>query len=96
VTTQKDAIVVPTAALQSGQNGQYVFVVKPDRTVEMRPVTVSRQVGPVSVISAGVKPDETVVTDGQILLVPGATADVKTAPAAAAQPQGAQTQGGQK
>ena len=92
VTTQKDAIVVPTAALQSGQNGQFVFVVKADRTVEMRPVTVSRQVGPVSVVSAGVKPDETVVTDGQLLLVPGATADVK--PAAGAQPQGAQSQGG--
>ena len=94
VTTEKDAIVIPTAALQSGQNGQFIFVVKSDRTVEMRPLTVARQVGPLAVISAGVKPGETVVTDGQLLLFPGATADVKTAPAAGAQPQGAQPQGG--
>ncbi|MGD0725675.1 MAG: efflux RND transporter periplasmic adaptor subunit [Spirochaetia bacterium] len=96
VTNQSDAIVVPTASLQSGQNGQYVFVVKSDRTVEMRPVTVARQVGPVSAISAGVKPGETVVTDGQLLLVPGATADVKPAAAQGTQPPGTQSQGKQK
>ncbi len=88
VTTQANAIVVPTVALQSGQNGQFVFVVKPDRTVEMRPVTLDRQVGSLASLSAGVKPGETVVTDGQLLLVPGATVDVK--PAAGAPAQGAQ------
>jgi multidrug efflux system membrane fusion protein len=98
VTNQGDAIVVPTAALQSGQNGQYVFVVKPDHTVEMRPVTVSRQVGPLAAISTGVKPGETIVTDGQLLLVPGATADVKPAAADAKAPAapGAHAQGNQK
>jgi multidrug efflux system membrane fusion protein len=98
VTNQGDAIVVPTAALQSGQNGQYVFVVKPDHTVEMRPVTVSRQVGPLAAISTGVKPGETIVTDGQLLLVPGATADVKPAAADAKAPAapGTHAQGNQK
>jgi membrane fusion protein, multidrug efflux system len=93
VTTQSNAIVVPTVAVQSGQNGQFVFVVKADRTVETRPVTLDRQIGPLASISAGVKPGETVVTDGQLLLVPGAMVDIK--PAAAA-PAAAQTQGNKK
>jgi multidrug efflux system membrane fusion protein len=98
VTNQSDVIVVPTAALQSGQNGQYVFVVKGDRTVEMRQVTVARQVGPLAAVSTGVKPGETVVTDGQLLLVPGALADVKPAAADAKAPAapGTQAQGNQK
>jgi membrane fusion protein, multidrug efflux system len=82
------AVVVPAVALQSGQNGQFVFVVKADRTVEMRPVTLSRQVGPLAAISDGVKPGETVVTDGQLLLVPGATVEAKPAAAPAAQASG--------
>ena len=45
LTTDPNAIVVPTAAVQTGQQGQYVFVVKPDQTVELRPVTVARTAG---------------------------------------------------
>jgi membrane fusion protein, multidrug efflux system len=93
VTTQSDAVVVPVTALQSGQNGQFVFVVKPDRTVEMRPITLARQVGPLAAISEGLKPGETVVTDGQLLLVPGATVDVKPAATAGAQGTAAQSAG---
>jgi multidrug efflux system membrane fusion protein len=65
------AAVVPSAAVQSSQSGEFVFAVKPDFTVEKRPVTL----GPVregeTVIQSGVKPGETVVTDGQLRLVPG-------------------------
>jgi multidrug efflux system membrane fusion protein len=72
LTTQADAIVVPYTALQTSQDGQFVYVVKPDRTVELRPVTAARQQGDDVVISAGLSPGEEVVTDGQLRLVPGA------------------------
>ena len=88
LTTQADAIVVPTVAVQTGQNGPFVFVVKPDHTVEMRPVTVTREVGSLAAISEGVKPGETIVTDGQILLVPGAAVDIKAATAQETPSQG--------
>jgi multidrug efflux system membrane fusion protein len=72
LTTQPDAIVVPSQAVQTGQEGQYVFVVKPDMTVESRPVAVDRTQGAFSIVSRGLQPGETVVTDGQLRLVPGA------------------------
>jgi len=65
------ATVVPSQAVQTGQNGEFVFVVKPDETVEPRPVTTSITANGKTVIAAGVKPGETVVTDGQLRLVPG-------------------------
>lgn len=77
LTRESDAIVVPARAVQTGQKGQYVFVVKPDLTVENRPVVVSRTVGGESVISQGIEPSDTVVTDGQLKLVPGAKVSVK-------------------
>jgi membrane fusion protein, multidrug efflux system len=70
--TQSNATVVPSEAVQDGQRGQFVFVVKSDQTVESRPVTVARTIGRKSVISKGVAPGETVVTDGQLRLYPGA------------------------
>jgi multidrug efflux system membrane fusion protein len=70
--TQGNAIVVPSEAVQDGQHGQFVFVVKSDQTVEPRPVTVSRTIGRKAVISKGVTAGETVVTDGQLRLYPGA------------------------
>jgi multidrug efflux system membrane fusion protein len=72
LTTQQDAIVVPTTAVQASQEGQYVFVVKSDRTVEMRMVKVERQQGDEMVIADGVSPGDEVVTDGQLRLTPGA------------------------
>ena len=73
-----NAIAVPSVAVQLGQKGQYVFVVKPDKTVEVRWVTVDdRIVGNETVIKQGVKPGEQVVTDGQFNLVPGARVEVK-------------------
>ncbi len=80
LTTQHDAIVVPTQAVQSGQDGQYVFVVKADQSVESRTVEVARTLGEESVITKGLKPGETVVTDGQLRLVPGAKVSVKSTP----------------
>ncbi len=71
------AIVVPTVAVQAGPEGQYVFVVKNDSTVEMRPVTVARTAGTETVLREGVKPGETIVTDGQLRLVPGSRISVK-------------------
>ena len=77
LTTVRAAIVVPSVAVQAGQQGSYVFAVKQDQTVEMRPVTVSRIRGTDSVIESGVTPGETVVTDGHLRLVPGGRISVK-------------------
>jgi multidrug efflux system membrane fusion protein len=76
--TQLDgAVVVPSQAVQSGQFGQYLFVIKPDQTVESRPVTVSKVMEEESVIEKGIAPGEEVVIDGQSRLVPGARVTVK-------------------
>jgi multidrug efflux system membrane fusion protein len=65
------AIVVPSQAVQTGQDGQYVFVVKDDQTVEQRTVTPGQRVDDTLVIDKGLKPGETVVTEGQLRLEPG-------------------------
>jgi len=70
--SQSSATVVPSEAVQDGQRGQFIFVVKADQTVESRPVTVARTIGRKAVIAKGVAPGETVVTDGQLRLYPGA------------------------
>jgi multidrug efflux system membrane fusion protein len=57
-----------------------VFVVKPDMTVESRPVTVQRTVGNDAIIAEGLRPGERVVTDGQLRLVPGSKIEIKNAP----------------
>ena len=77
LTTQPDAIIVPTQAVQTGQSGQYVFVIKPDLTVELRPVVVNRVFNSESIIEKGLQVGEKVVTDGQLRLVPGAKVEVK-------------------
>jgi membrane fusion protein, multidrug efflux system len=70
--TIPNAILVPTEAVQSGQRGQFVYVVKPDSTVESRPVTVGRAFGKRMVVTSGLAAGESVVTDGQMRLAPGA------------------------
>lgn len=79
LTTDPEAIVVPSVAVQDGQEGPYVFVVRADQTVEMRPVAVARTRGGETVIAAGVQPGDTVVTDGHLRLVPGSRVGVKAA-----------------
>ena len=68
---QKDAIVTPAIALQNGPNGQYVFVVKADQTVELRQVNVTRTEGEDAVVASGLAPGDRVVTTGQLRLAPG-------------------------
>ena len=72
LTEEANSIVVPATAVQPSPTGQYVFVVKPDRTAEVRPVTVLRQFGEEMIIAQGLRDGEEVVTDGQLRLTPGA------------------------
>jgi len=77
LATEPKAIVVPFQAVQTGQAGQYVWVVKNDLTVESRPVTVSRTQGPLAIVAKGLEAGERVVTDGQLRLAPGAKVQVR-------------------
>jgi multidrug efflux system membrane fusion protein len=83
LTTDPRAVVVPTTAVQTGQQGQYVFVVKTDQTVELRTVEVTRAMDAESVIKQGLRAGETVVTDGHLRLTPGSRVSVKSGPGAA-------------
>lgn len=76
---EPNAIVVPDRAVQNGPNGQFVFVVKPDSTVENVPVTVSQSINGLDVIKKGLQPGLQVVTDGQANLVTGSKIRAKTA-----------------
>jgi multidrug efflux system membrane fusion protein len=78
LTTQSNAIVVPNQAVQTGQSGAFVYVVKQDRTVESRPVTTGARVDQDMVVEQGLQPGETVVTEGQLRLAPGSRVVVQT------------------
>jgi multidrug efflux system membrane fusion protein len=65
-----NAVVVPSQAVQAGQGGQFIYVVKADQTVENRPVKIGIAFGNETVVQSGLKPGETVVTDGQLRLAP--------------------------
>lgn len=86
LATLKNAVVVPARAVQTGQQGSYVFVLKPNHTVDMRPVVESLTASDSAVIARGVSPGEQVVTDGLLQLRPGAP--VKVVPAASVASQG--------
>jgi multidrug efflux system membrane fusion protein len=73
----RDALLIPTEAVQSGQEGQFVFVVKRDMTVDARPIVAGARVEKEQVIEQGLKPGETVVTEGQLRLVPGVRVKVQ-------------------
>ena len=77
LTIRDNAVVVPSRAIQTGQQGEFVFVVKPDLTVESRAVATGEMLNGETVISGGVKPGEKVVVDGQLQLVPGSKVVVK-------------------
>jgi multidrug efflux system membrane fusion protein len=77
LSVQRGAIVVPSAAVQTGQSGSFVYVVKSDNTAEVRPVKVQRVLREESVISEGLKPGEIVVVDGQLRLTPGIKVELK-------------------
>jgi multidrug efflux system membrane fusion protein len=86
---QKGALLVPSQAVQTGQEGKYVFVVRPDLTAEARPVVAGRTFGGETVIEKGLREGERVVTDGWIRLAPGTKVEIKAAPGT--QPTGAAT-----
>ena len=77
LTTDPNAIVVPSVAVQAGQQGPYVYVVNKEQTVDLRAVTVGRASATETVIEKGLTPGETVVTDGHLRLVPGSRITVK-------------------
>lgn len=76
-TTQPGAVTAPSQAIQTGQQGTFVFVVTPDLTAEIRPVTVERTFDGEVIIKQGLQPGERVVTEGQLRLVPGAKVTIK-------------------
>jgi len=84
LATQPNALLVPSQAVQASQQGQQVFVVKPDMTVEARPVVLGAPVGNDIVVEKGVAAGERVVTEGQLRLVPGTKVEIKAAPPAPA------------
>ncbi|HMD86789.1 MAG TPA: efflux RND transporter periplasmic adaptor subunit [Terriglobia bacterium] len=77
LTVQSNATLVPSQAVQTGQMGKYVFVVKPDSTADLRPVAAGETVQGETVIEKGVVPGDTVVIDGQLLLAPGSKVEIK-------------------
>jgi multidrug efflux system membrane fusion protein len=77
LTTQADAVVIPSEAVQVGQEGQHVFVVKADKTVEVRPVVIGTTSEGEAVIAKGLVPGEQIVREGQFLLGPGSRIEIK-------------------
>jgi multidrug efflux system membrane fusion protein len=74
---QKNAITIPTAGVQHGSQGTFAYVVKPDKTVEVRPIKVGVTEGAVAAVETGLQPGELVVTDGQDKLQPGSKVEVR-------------------
>jgi len=86
--TRKNSTVVPTAAVQRGPDGSFVYTVKPDKTVEVHPVTLAFSEGDQTVLSSGASPGDVVVTDGQDKLQAGAKIEPRTGnPPAASTPR---------
>ena len=77
LTTERDRVIVPTGAVQTGQQGQYVYVIKDDMSAELRVVTPGRVYNEWTVIEKGIAAGEKVVTDGQLRLVPGTRVEIK-------------------
>jgi multidrug efflux system membrane fusion protein len=89
--TEQHATVIPSIAVQSSQQGSYVFAVKSDGTAAMRPVTVARTYRQLAVIGSGVAPGDSIVVDGMFRVIPNAKVNVtKTAPVTAGPAQMAQ------
>ena len=76
LTTDENVLVVPATAVQPSASGQYVYVVNPDRTAQVRPVTVARQSGEDMIIAQGLAAGEEVVIDGQLRLTPGSQVSI--------------------
>ncbi len=79
LTVRREVVVAPSAAVQTGQQGDFVYVIKPDMAVEMRPVKTGPSLDHRIVIESGLDAGERVVTDGQLRLTPGAKVSIKGA-----------------
>jgi len=77
LSTVKAATTVPSQAVQTGQQGQFIFIIKPDLSVEQREVTTGVEYKGETVVEKGIAPGEKVVTDGQLRLIPGSKVEVK-------------------
>lgn len=77
LSEEPNSIVVPSHAVVTSQQGSYVYVVKPNSTVEQRPVVVDRVADSETVLHRGLSPNEMIVTDGQANLIPGAKIQIK-------------------
>jgi multidrug efflux system membrane fusion protein len=93
VDTLKQVVVIPTGAVQRGPNGTFVYVVKDDDTVSVRPITVQKQDETQTVISKGLEAPERVVTTGFVRLTDGTKVAIGSGEAPAAQPAGERPQG---
>ena len=78
LTMRKDATVIPSSVVQRGPQGTYAYLIKPDKTVEMRPIKVAQTEGNLALVDEGLKPGEQVVVDGQYKLQPGAHVELTT------------------
>jgi len=87
IAIKPNALLVPTQAIQTGQQGPFVYVVKPDLSVESRPVVPERAYEHETIVVKGVQAGEKVVTDGQLRLVPGAAVKIQDAPSPASAPE---------
>jgi multidrug efflux system membrane fusion protein len=93
--TRKNATVIPAAAIQRGPQGSYVYAVKADKTVEVRPVTVAITQDNVSAITSGISQNDVVVTDGQDKLQAGSKVEVRSGKPPSNQPAQASETGAQ-
>jgi multidrug efflux system membrane fusion protein len=78
LSTQKNAVVVPTKAIQTGQQGEYVYVVRPDSTAESRPVKTAGAYQNLTLIAEGLKTGEQVIVNGQLRVAPNAKVVVQS------------------
>ena len=78
LTTRKGATVVPSSVVQRGPQGTYAYIIKTDKTVEMRPIKVAQTEGNLALVNEGLEPGEQVVVDGQYKLQPGARVELTT------------------
>src|SRR5262249_39133414 len=93
IDTLKQVVVIPTGAVQRGPNGTFVYVVKDDDTVAVRPIAVQKQDETQTVVGKGLEPAERVVTTGFVRLTAGSKVAIGSADGQTAQPPGQRPQG---
>jgi multidrug efflux system membrane fusion protein len=86
LTTRTGATVIPSSVVQRGPQGTYAYVIKPDKTAEMRPIKVGQTEANLAIVESGLKPGEDVVIDGQYKLQPGAHVQITSPQNAQASP----------